>query len=166
VPIGSINKPLIEETIPILQDKIKINIILCEELAFEPGKIDRSNAEKYISNLYQSMQEKMNPAEFKQMKAEFQVKDNDLQDYTIKKNFVRYVYRKALSKSQYLEFNSRLMELEENGQYNAVRLIDLLAKKAMCTPSRVSGDISESRKKIFTPMILIFYSACKGGPMV
>jgi predicted Zn-dependent protease len=163
VPIGSVNMTLIDEIAPILRDKIKVNIVLCRQFSFEPGNFDRNNGQRYIDNLYRSMPKRMGQAEFMQMKAEFQVKDKDLQDYTTKKNFVRYVYKKVLPKDQYQEFNSRLMELEQDGQYDATRLISLLEKNTDLHPAlSMRGYIGITEEDIYSDDSNFLFGQQKG----
>lgn len=150
VPIGTINRRLTDEVIMLVQDEIKVQVVICDQLAFEPGKVDRSAAERHINNIYNTIEEKTEPEQLRKIKSTLRISERSLQEYRGKKKLVLRMMRDVLTESEYKEFRADLAQMENAGQYNAGRLIEMLAKQSDLHPvDNVFGYVGIINKDIY-----------------
>ncbi|MDP8263767.1 MAG: hypothetical protein P9M13_10770 [Candidatus Ancaeobacter aquaticus] len=130
VPIGEVNKVLLNEVVDQLEKIIGIDIVISQK-AVNPGAIDRNNAGKYVSFVMERIQKTVKPEFIKHVMKENNLSDSDMKTFIGQVCFIESFMKKTkVPPESIAEFNVNVKKLTKQGQYNADRLQSLVLKKA------------------------------------
>lgn len=128
VPIGEMNATLLRETATELEKIVKVNVVVEEAAEFELGKFDRLNSESYIKNIAERIQESLTPQEFQRQLSLYTIRSIETASYSKLKLFVQSFLKENLPKEEYAKFLKILENAEQEGQYDANRLLGLIQR--------------------------------------
>lgn len=165
VPIGEVNKRFLNEVKEELQKRVKIKYSI-SETKLDPGKVDRSYADKYLARVIDHIKSKFPQKNIQQLLAELTLKEVDLESYEGRVKFIEgFLAKVGSSQGEIEKFHNNLKKRENSGQYNASRLLSELEKqfKIPKEESNVKGYLGITEKDIFAKDFNFLYGWAQPG---
>lgn len=151
VPVGKVNKRLLSELKNELEARMGIRFSIIEK-ELDPGKIDRTFADQYLTGIVERIKSRITPIEMKELLSRSNLKAEDLKTYKGKLKFIEAFFDKiGLSEDGLKEFHDCLKKYESQRQYNADRLNEGLEQVFVLNKgSSIKGYLGITEEDIFS----------------
>jgi len=164
VPIGKASDMLLCELKETLQKNMGIKYSVSDEI-LNIGKPDRNQADKFLTEIVKHFKANLPPKIMRELLHETDISEADLETYRGKIKFLEGYFDKAeISQTEIQKFFDKLKEYENQGQYDAGRLLSNLSKTfKIKRGSNIKGYLGITEKDIFTKDFNFLYGWAHKG---
>jgi len=164
VPIGKVSQKLLKEVKDSLQEKMGIRYSVSEK-THDIGKIDRSFVDKYLTKVVEWIESQISQEQFQSLLSELNLSKTVLEARDPKIELIDAFFKRSeLPQEEIEQFHSQVEELQNEGQYDAERLLTELRIVFQSTEKpRFKGYLGITESDIFTKDYNFLYGWARSG---
>ena len=149
VPIGRVNRRLLNEVRTTLQAKLGIAYSISETV-LDPGTVDRSYADHYVATLVEAIRSSITPEVRKKVQGVDDLLTMDVSTFPGRVSFIERFLEKTGRGEEIADFRKTVKDLEGHGQFDAARLLKILESRyPLGTRPAVKGYLGVTEEDLF-----------------